>query len=166
MNVFEVIVGSAEQFEKGSRAVAVLLDTTPMTPQERGEAMARFLDAWSMLMRFECGRLIERMQTWTASWDVGRLQVLQARGSAMRGIRGTREIAATPTPQIAVCYYTAGVTMGTWGDDEYVCRPGDMLLLDLTEPYVMDWPDGFNSFALLVPHAELGLPAAHARAGH
>jgi AraC-like DNA-binding protein len=141
--------------------VAVLLDTTRMTPRQRTRAMTEFLEAQSMPMRFECSRPVGHMQNWSASWNLGSLQVLQAQGSAIRWMRGAREVDATPDAgYLVISYFGRGVTTGTrgFGEDEFTRREGDILLYDLTEPYGMDLADGYNAFGVLISHTELDLP--------
>jgi AraC-like DNA-binding protein len=135
----------------------VLLDTTRMTPAQRATAMEEFVSGESLPMRFDCSRPLEQMSSWGAAWYLGNLQFLQARGAAMRGVRTKREIDTTPVPKITVAYSVRGVTTGTRGDAPYVFRPGELMLLDLTEPYDMAWEDGFSAFALQITHDELGV---------
>jgi AraC-like DNA-binding protein len=145
--------------------VAVLLDTTLMTPAERCQAMTEFLDSHSIPMRFGFDRPLEHMETWAAAWNVGGLQVLKACGSAHHVIRTAREVSATPSALIAVTFFKAGVTTGVRGDEHYAARSGEMHLLDLTEPYVMSFPNGFDAFTIQLSHDELGLPESVIRRG-
>jgi AraC-like DNA-binding protein len=101
------------------------------------------------------------MQNWSAAWDLGSLQVLQAQGSAIRWTRGPHEVDATPDPAyLVISYFGRGVTTGTrgFGEEEFTRRAGEILLYDLTEPYGMDLPDGYNAFGVLISHAQLDLP--------
>ena len=138
--------------------MAVLLDTTPMTSAERCKAMAEFLDSQAIPMRFGFDRPPEHMETRAAAWDLGGLQVLEARGAALQGIRGEREVRATQTALVAVTFFACGVTTGTRGGADFAARPGEMLLLDLTEPHAMSWPNGFGAFTIQISHEQLGLP--------
>ena len=128
-----------------------------MTLAERCRAMARFRDSQATPMRFGFGAPPEYMETRAACWDLGGLQVTGARGAAMRGIRGEREIRGTRTPLVAVTFSARGVITGTRGDEDYIQQPGELLLLDLTEPFAISWPNGFSAFTIQIPHAELGL---------
>ena len=135
----------------------VLLDTTGMTPAVRAQAMEEFVSDESLPMRFDCSRPLEHMHSWGAAWELGGLQFLQARGAGMRGIRTKREVDMTPAPKITVAYSVRGVTTGMRSGSAYVFRPGELMLLDLTEPYDMVWEDGFSAFALQLTRAELGV---------
>lgn len=136
----------------------VLLDTTPMTSAERCEAMAEFLDSQAIPTRFGFDRPPEHMETQAAAWDLGGLQVLEAHGAAMRAMRGEREVRATPTALVAVSFVARGGATGIRGDADFAVRPGDMLMLDLTEPHVLSCPNGFGAFAVQISHEQLGLP--------
>lgn len=138
------------------RDMPVILDTTRMAPRERARAMEEWVSSESLPTRFDCSRPFEQMQSWGAVWDLGGVQVLQARGAAMRVTRTRREIDLTPEPKVTIAYSTRGVTTGTRGGVGYAFRPDDLMLLDMTEPYDMAWEDGFSAFALQLTHTELG----------
>ena len=135
----------------------VLLDTSRMTPEQRATAMEEFVSSEGLPTRIACSRPLEHMDCWGAAWELGGLQVLQARGAAQRATRTKREIDATPEPVITVAYSITGVTTGTRGGAKYSFRPDELMLLDMTEPYDMSWEDGFSAFALQITHAELGI---------
>jgi AraC-like DNA-binding protein len=119
--------------------------------------MEEFVSGESLPMRFECSRPLEDMHSWTAAWELGGLQFLQARGAGMRGVRTKREVDVSPAPAITLAYSVHGVTTGLRGGSAYVFRPGELMLLDMTEPYDMVWEDGFSAFALQLTQAELGV---------
>ncbi|MCW2704183.1 MAG: AraC family transcriptional regulator [Blastococcus sp.] len=149
--------------QKGVPSRGSLLDTTRMTPRRRTRAMTEFLEAQSMPMRFECTRSVGHMQNWSATWDLDSLKVLQAQGAAIRWMRGPHEVDATPdAAYFVISYFGRGVTTGTRGfdEEEFTRRAGEILLYDLTEPYGMDLPDGYNAFGLLISHTQLDLPVA------
>ena len=141
----------------------VMLDTTGMTPAQRAQAMEEFMSGESLPMRFDCSRPLADMHSWGALWELGCLQFLQARGAGMRGIRTGREVDRTPAPLLTVAYFAVGVTTGTRSGSGYVSRPGELMLLDLTEPFDMRWQDGHSAFALQLSQAELGATPAVAR---
>jgi hypothetical protein len=137
--------------------VPVLLDTSRMSPEQRAEAMEQWLSVEGLPSRVDCSRPLEHMVCWGASWDLGGLQVLQARGAAQRITRTKHEIDATPEPVLTVAYSLAGVTTGTRSGTQYTFPANELMLLDMTEPYDMSWEDGFSAFALQITHAELGI---------
>jgi AraC-like DNA-binding protein len=73
--------------------------------------------------------------------------------------RGTR------TPFVAVTFCARGVITGTRNGEDYTQQPGEMVLLDLTEPCAISWPDGFSACIIQIPHAELGLSGDVIRSG-
>jgi AraC-like DNA-binding protein len=105
------------------------------------------------------------LATGAAAWDLGGLQVLGSRGAALPGSRGEREIRATRTALVAVTFSAAGVITGTRNGEAFAQQPGEMLLLDLTEPFVMSWPNDFSAFTIAIPHAELRLASDVIRRG-
>ena len=135
----------------------VMLDTTGMAPAQRAQAMENFFSGESLPMRFDCSRALEDMDSWCALWDLGGLQFVQGRGAGIRGIRAKREVDRTPEPLVTVAYFAAGVTTGTRSGGEYLFRPGELMLLDMTEPYDMLWEDGWSAFAFQLTQAELGV---------
>jgi AraC-like DNA-binding protein len=137
--------------------MAVVLDTTGMAPAQRAQAMEEFFSGESLPTRFECSRALADMDSWCAAWDLDGLQFVHGRGAGMRGIRTKREVDKIPEPLITVGYFAAGVTTGTRSGGDYVVRPGELILVDMTEPYDMRWPDGFSVFALQLTHAVLGV---------
>jgi AraC-like DNA-binding protein len=137
----------------------VLLNTTRMTPAQRALAMEEFVSGESLPMRVDCSRPLEHMRSWAAAWDLGGLQVLQAGGAGIRVTRAKREVDRTPEPTITVSFFAQGVPTGTRGGSAYACRPDDLMLLDLTEPFEMAWQDGFEGFSWQIPQAELGVTA-------
>ena len=145
----------------------VMLDTTGMPPRQRAQAMEEFFSRESLPTRFDCSRALEDMDSWCALWDLGGLPFVQGRGAGMRGTRAKREIDRTPEPLMTVAYFAAGRSAGLHGRSEYVVGPGDLALLDMTEPYQMLWEDGYSTFALQLTQAELGVtPDVANRAAH
>ncbi|WP_167762103.1 helix-turn-helix domain-containing protein [Blastococcus sp. CT_GayMR20] len=139
--------------------MAVLLDTTRMTALQRCQAMSVFLEGVSTPMKFDLSRPVADMQTWTASWSLGGLKVLQAQGSAIRGVRGAHEVDATPDAHLVIAYAAHGVTTFTRREDEFRCHPGALLLYDTTEPHSQAQPDGHNIFGFMIDQRDLGLPS-------
>lgn len=146
--------------------MAVLLDTTAMTSEQRRETMEMFLDSQAIPMRFSFDRPAEHMETWASAVRLGGLQVLGAGGCGMLGTRGKREVAGTFSELVNVASFTRGDITGIrGGDEDYLVRPGELLVLDQTEPCVMSWPDGFGAIGIQIRHSELGLPADVIRRG-
>jgi AraC-like DNA-binding protein len=143
----------------------ILLDTTAMSSRQRIQAMSDFLDAEQTPMLHDCPHSAEDMRTWTASWDLGSLQVLQTRGTALRGVRRDREIDATPQPSVSVTYFARGTTPGIRVREEFVGRPGEIAVYDLCEPYGIAFPDGHDVVGIQVLHSDLALPAEVIRRG-
>jgi AraC-like DNA-binding protein len=59
----------------------------------------------------------------------------------------------------------AGVLTGARGEDDFEARPGEIVFLDLTEPYAMSFRDGFDAFSVVISHDELGLSESVIRRG-
>ncbi|GAB7189548.1 helix-turn-helix domain-containing protein [Kineococcus sp. NUM-3379] len=139
--------------------MTALLEMSTMDARQRRLAMEEYLEAGASPMRFECAPPVGSLRTWVATWGVGRLIAMQARGSAMRCTRERREVAATSEARIVVHHLAAGAAHGTRGAGEaYECRPGGLLVLDLTEPHTMAWPDGTDVLGIGIGLDELGLP--------
>ena len=73
----------------------------------------------------------------------------------MRGIRGPGEVSRTPIALVALCFSAADVLTGARGEDDFEARPGEIVLLDLTEPYAMSFRDGYDAFSVVISHVSL-----------
>ena len=140
--------------------MAVQLDTTGLLPGQRVAALEAVLDTTDAPVRFRYDRPLDQVSSWMASWQLGGRTVLQSRGSALRGTRGPREVAASGAALLAVCCSTRGRMRGLRDREELSAREGEVVLFDMTEPHALEWPDGYDTFGVALTHDELGLPPA------
>ncbi|GAB3598542.1 hypothetical protein GCM10027586_00560 [Kineococcus gypseus] len=140
--------------------MAVQLDTTGMLPEQREEVLDAFLHDTGGPVRFEVSRPLTHMDNWVATWALGEHTVLHSQGNALTATRERREVSATDSPMLALCFFNRGKTRGLRaGVEAFTAREGDVMLFDMTEPHALAWPDGYDTYALAIGHEELGLPA-------
>jgi AraC-like DNA-binding protein len=134
-----------------------VLDTTTLSPSERA-------DAYQATVSANCSSsmaIFEDAATFSADlhvYDLGTATVfnIDASGNTLRR-----------TPQMSraadKCEITLALPMKTmnrlaWGQDDVVYGPTDLMLVDLSAPYVYRWEGDGASYALHVDYERLGLP--------
>jgi AraC-like DNA-binding protein len=152
--------------------MGVLLDTRRLGASMRAKAMSEFLDEQAGTpMAFAPLTSAGDPVTLEASIaSFGPLQTIRVRGSAVQALRGREQLHWCPDPLVSIVQVLGGTVLAWRGNDTSpaVARPGDVLLLDLTESVEVRCSDGFETLATQMSAAELALPpeairsAAHA----
>jgi hypothetical protein len=98
----------------------------------------------------------------------GPLQAIRVRGSAVQALRGREQLRCCPDPVVSIVQVLGGTVLAWRGNDTSpaVARPGDVLLLDLTESLEIRCSDGFETLATQMSAAELALPQVIRSAAH
>ncbi|ETD32499.1 hypothetical protein [Williamsia sp. D3] len=91
------------------------------------------------------------------SWDFGQVNMFRAAMTANRLTRTRQNIAQGPAGVIAVAVHEYGVGHFEQHGRQQFVRPGDLMIVDLDSPYVLDWPIRGRSRAIHVPSELIGI---------
>jgi AraC-like DNA-binding protein len=90
--------------------------------------------------------------------DFGHLTICSVRSNARTMERTPRFARDEMTPSILVGLQMSGASGVTQGGREALLRPGELVLYDSTEPYVLTDPDGIRQHFFRISLDRLGLP--------
>lgn len=135
----------------------LVLDTEPLPAAERAEAFQATVSAncSSSMASFEDPATIRARMT---VFDFGPAKVfnIDASGTTLR--RTPRMCRAGDESSIALALPMRTDNHMTWAREERLFGPRDLILVDLSVPYVYGWKGGGASYALHVDVDHLGLP--------
>lgn len=135
--------------------MALLFDTATLPPARRFDAWQELIGHSFLGMRaepVEGGPLRSRVEM----RDVAGIDVAAARFSPQKAYRGSRDIAGLDRDVYCLCLLTGGGASGAHRGVAYAARPGDLLVLDVAEPFetVVGGP-GLDFLALQIDKARL-----------
>ena len=97
-------------------------------------------------------------------WAFGRATLVTSDSSGFRLVRTPRHVRRESPPALALAVQSRGVgRFSQFGADQLV-HSGELMVSDLTAPYVFSWTGSGGSCAFQVPYDQLGLPADVVRA--
>jgi AraC-like DNA-binding protein len=142
----------------------LLLDTADLPAEDRVEALRAAFDQASVPCRIEHlgsdGTVRARMHLWA----FGRATLFTSDSSGFRLVRTPRHVHRQSPPAVALAVQSRGVgQLSQFGADQLV-HSGELILSDLTAPYVFSWTGSGGSCAFQVPYDQLRLPADVVRA--
>ena len=142
----------------------LLLDTADLPTEDRVEAFRAAFDQASVPGRIEHlgadGTVRARMHLWA----FGRATLFTSDSSGFRLVRTPRHVRRESPPAVALAVQSRGVgQFSQFGADQPV-HCGELILSDLTAPYVFSWTGSGGSCAFQVTYDQLGLPADLVRA--
>jgi len=142
----------------------LLLDTADLPVEDRVEAFRAAFDQVSAPCRIEhlgpAGAVHARMHL----WDFGRATLFTSYSSGFRLVRTPRHVHRESPPVVALAVQARGIgQFSQFGADQLV-HSGELMVSDLTAPYVFSWTGNGGSRAFQVPYDQLGLPADVVRA--
>ena len=143
----------------------LLLDTADLPAEDRVEAFRAAFDQASV----PCG--IEHLVPLNSAvrarmhlWAFGRATLFTSDSSGFRLVRTPRHVHQGSQPVVALAVQSRGVgQFSQFGADRLV-PSGELMLNDLTAPYLFSWTGSGGSSAFQVPYDQLGLPADVVRA--
>jgi AraC-like DNA-binding protein len=143
----------------------LVLDTEPLPAGERAEAFQATVSAncSSSMASFEDPARIQARMT-VADLGPAKVFTIDASGTTLR--RTPRMCRAGDESSIALALPMRTDNHMTWAREERLFGPRDLILVDLSVPYVYGWKGGGASYALHVHVDDLGLPrdSVHAAA--
>jgi AraC-like DNA-binding protein len=138
--------------------MTVVLDTGSFPAADRAEVVREMISRTFVQVEInfaEGGGPAAAVGTIT---DVGDLTICSVRSNA-RTVERTPHFAHDDlTPSVFVGLQIAGASGVTQGGREAVLRPGELVLYDSTEPYVLSDPDGIRQHFFRIPLDRLALP--------
>lgn len=141
----------------------LVLDTTSVPPADRAEAVQSTVSAncsTSAATFDDPGAVRAEMHV----VGLGSTKVFTIDGSATTLRRTARMSRAMGEQEIALALPMRASNRMAWEREERVFHARDLILVDLSAPYVYSWPAGGASYAFHVDAAELGLPLDAVRA--
>lgn len=142
----------------------LLLDTADLPAEDLVEVFRAAFDQASVPGRIEHlgpdGTVRARMHLWA----FGRATLFTSDSSGFRPVRTPRHVRRDGPPAVALAVQSRGVgQFSQFGADQLV-QSGELILSDLTAPYVFSWTGSGGSCAFQVTYDQLGLPADVVRA--
>jgi AraC-like DNA-binding protein len=137
----------------------MLLDTADLPAEDRVEAFRAAFDQASVPCRIEHLGPDDAVRARMHLWAFGRATLFSSDSSGFRLVRTPRHVQRESPPVVALAVQSRGVGhFSQFGADQLV-HSGDLMLSDLTAPYVFSWTGSGGSCAFQVPYDQLGLPA-------
>jgi len=95
-------------------------------------------------------------------WPLGALSIARIDSQRQQVRRTARDIARVPQPGFYANFQVRGSSLMTQHGRSTVLRPGDLAVVDTTEPFEFDFPDDFRQLSLFLPwsllEGQLGSP--------
>ncbi|MEV1293391.1 helix-turn-helix domain-containing protein [Pseudonocardia sp. NPDC049635] len=137
--------------------MVLILDTDSVTPGERAEALQ---NAASQNCSTSAATFIDPddVQGRVHMYDFGLSTVLNIEASGTTLRRTPRMSRAMNECSIALALPVRATNTMSWQREYRAFGPRDLILVDLSSPYVYTWPDHGASYALHVDFETLGLP--------
>ena len=142
----------------------LLLDTADLPVEDRVEAFRAAFDQASVPCRIEHLGPDSAVHARMHLWAFGRATLFTSDSSGFRLVRTPRHVRRESPPAVALAVQARGVgRFSQFGADQLV-HSGELMVSDLTAPYVFSWTGSGGSRAFQVPYDQLGLPADVVRA--
>lgn len=137
----------------------LLLDTADLPAEDRVAAFRAAFDLASVPCRIEDLGLDGAVRARLHLWAFGRATLFTSDSSGFRLVRTPRHVHRESPPVVALAVQARGIgQFSQFGADQLV-HSGELMVSDLTVPYVFSWTGGGGSCAFHVPYDQLGLPA-------
>jgi AraC-like DNA-binding protein len=142
----------------------LLLDIVDLPAEDRVEAFRSAFDQASVPCRIEHLGPESTVHARMHLWAFGRATLFTSDSSGFRLVRTPRHVHRESPPVVALAVQSRGIgQFSQFGADQLV-HSGELMLSDLTAPYVFSWTGSGGSCAFQVPYDQLGLPADVVRA--
>jgi AraC-like DNA-binding protein len=137
----------------------MLLDTADLPAEHRVEARRAASGQASVLCRIDHLTPDDAMHARMHLWAFGPATLFTSDSSGFRLVPTSPHVHQDSPPAVTVAVQSRGVgQISRFGADQMV-HAGELMLSDLTAPYVFSWTGGGGSWAFQVSYDQLGLPA-------
>ena len=136
--------------------MAVVFDSSTYLHANKIDAARTTFDELSApaTVEFDPGRNISAVME---SWDFGHANMFRASMTANRMTRTRENIARGPAGVVALAVHEYGTGRFEQHGRQQFVHPGDLMIVDLDSPYVLDWPTRGRSRAIHVPYDLIGI---------
>ncbi|MCV2490743.1 AraC family transcriptional regulator [Geodermatophilus sp. YIM 151500] len=142
----------------------LLLDTAGMTPDERIDGFRAAMGQASVPCRIEHLGPARDVAARMHLWQFGPANLFTADATGFRLVRTARHVRMEAPLVVALAVQPHGRGRFSQFGADHLVGPGDLMLSDLTAPYVFSWTGTGGSRAFQVPYEALGLPVDVVRA--
>ncbi|PYE17324.1 AraC-like DNA-binding protein [Williamsia limnetica] len=135
--------------------MAVVFDSSTYVHADRIDAARTTFDELSAPATVEFGTH-RAMAAVMESWNFGQVNMFRAEMTATRLTRTRRNINQGPAGVLALAFHEYGTGQFEQHGQQRFVHPGDLMIVDLDSPYVLDWPTRGRSRAIHVPYDLIG----------
>jgi len=142
----------------GYSSLPELFDTATMPPDQRPRRLRDAIASAAVPVEIEHQVGPDEVSVRGAGRRLGRLSVLTLTATPLTLRRTVRLARTDPEPSILVELQLAGRRSVVQGHERTVLNPGDLVLLDSSQPYLTTSLDGTSQLSVRIPRADLALP--------
>ncbi|AZG44477.1 AraC-like ligand-binding domain-containing protein [Gordonia insulae] len=136
--------------------MAVVFDTGDFAPTERHAAAVAALRVRSFPTSVEF-LAAENISAVLELWDYGKVTAFRAQMSGNRQIRTARHIRRGAVDTLAIAVQERGIGLLEQHGFRQLCRPGELMIVDLDAPYVCGWEGAGAARSVRVPTTDAGV---------